>query len=213
MKQQILVIGGGTTFDSHESYISFLKSKEINLKRLQSHREWKDALAEELGENLEVFVPKMPNITNARYNEWKIWFERILSFLNNNLILIGHSLGGIFLAKYLSENKISKKIKATILVAAPFSEKDLGESLGSFKLPSSLSNFTQHGGSIFLFYSKDDPVVPFEHMNKFHQALPNSQKVVFNDRGHFKTETFPELVDLIKSFRIIERTFRARSRG
>ncbi|KKQ45157.1 MAG: hypothetical protein US62_C0018G0007 [Candidatus Woesebacteria bacterium GW2011_GWA1_37_8] len=201
MTQQIVIIGGGTTFDTYDDFISYLKNKEIKLDRLKSHKEWKDTIAEELGENFDVLVPKMPNVTNADYEEWKIWFERITPLLESGVILIGHSLGGIFLAKYFSENTISITIKATILVAAPFDDKNLGESLGDFKLSSSLVRFTKNGGSIYLIQSKDDPSVPYEHVKKYQKALSGSEVMVFEDRGHFKQETFPELVTLIKSLK------------
>ncbi len=106
MKEQILIINGGNTFPSYGDYISHLKTKELNLERLKPIKDWKDSFQEDLGENYEVFIPKMPNITNARFEEWKIWFEKIINKLNENSILIGHSLGGIFLAKYFEENKL-----------------------------------------------------------------------------------------------------------
>lgn len=197
MKQQIIVIHGGTTFDSYEDYISNLKNKEVSLDRLRLNKDWKDTLEEELGENFEVLLPRMPNGTNARYEEWKIWFERIILFLSENIILIGHSLGGIFLAKYLSENVFSKRIKATILVAAPFDYAN-EESLADFKLPSSLSKFTEQGGTIYLIHSKDDPVVPFEQFEKYKQVLPTSETMILDGREHFNQDTFPEILELIR---------------
>lgn len=199
MKQQILAIGGGTTFNSYQDYISFLKNKEIKLERLKAQKEWKDSLGEKLGEKYEVFVPKMPNVTNARFEEWKIWFERIIDKLHENIILIGHSLGGIFLAKYLSENKLSKKIKATVLVAAPFDDKDSGESLAEFSLNSPLDNFAKQTEEIHLIQSKDDPVVSFNQFEKYKEALPDAKTLILDGMGHFKVESFPELVKLIKS--------------
>lgn len=198
MKQQVIVIHGGTTFDSYEDYIFYLKNKEISLDKFKFRKDWKDTLEEELGENFEILSPRMPNGTNARYEEWKILFDRIISLLNNNFICIGHSLGGIFLSKYLSENDISKKIKATILVAAPFDDENSEESLGDFKLPLSLSKFTKQGGTIYLIQSKDDPIVPFEQITKYKYALPNVKTLILNSGGHFKQETFPEIVELIK---------------
>lgn len=198
MKQQIVVIHGGTTFDNYEDYILYLKNKEISLDKLKFRKDWKDSLGEELGENFEILSPRMPNGTNARYEEWKIWFDRIIPLLNNDSIFIGHSMGGIFLAKYLSENDISRKIKATILVAAPFDDEDSEESLGDFKLPLSLSKFTKQGGTIYLVQSKDDPVVPFAQLAKYKQALPEAKTLILNNGGHFKQETFPEIIELIK---------------
>lgn len=198
MKQQVIIIHGGTTFDSYEDYLSYLKNKEINLDKLKLRKEWKDTLPEELGENFEVLSPRMPNGTNAHYEEWKIWFDRIIPLLNTDLIFIGHSLGGIFLVKYLSENDISQKIKATILVAAPFDDENSEESLADFTLPSSLSKFSKQSEIIYLILSKDDPYIPFEQLAKYKNALPNAKTVIFEDREHFKQETFPEIIELIK---------------
>jgi len=198
-KVSCVVIHGGTTFDTYKDYISFLKNRKISLDRLKSHRGWKDTLQEELGENFEVLSPRMPNGTNARYKEWKIWFERIIPFFSKNVILIGHSLGGVFLVKYLSETDFPKKIKATILVAAPFDDSDREESLADFKLPSSLEKFAKQGGKIYLIQSKDDPVVSFGEIGKYKQALPNAETIIFNDREHFNEESFPEMIKLLKN--------------
>jgi predicted alpha/beta hydrolase family esterase len=199
MKQQIIVIHGGTTFETYKGYLSFLKNRKIDLdKLLRPHQGWKNKLQKDLGENFEVLRPAMPNGMNARYKEWKIWFERIFPFLRKNVILIGHSLGGIFLAKYLSENKFPKKITTTILVAAPFDDSDKEESVTEFRLPPSLEKFAKQGGKIYLIQSKDDPSVSFAHLEKYKKALPKAETMIFNNRGHFKQETFPELTQLIK---------------
>lgn len=50
----------------------------------------------------KVIKPEMPNKDMARYSAWKLWFEKHLPFLDSEkLIVIGHSLGAIFLIKYL----------------------------------------------------------------------------------------------------------------
>lgn len=198
MKQQIVAIHGGDTFDTYKDYISFLKNRKIDPERLKPKKDWKNTLLEQLGENYEVLLPSMPNITNSQYKEWKIWFERIIPFIKKNAILIGHSLGGIFLAKYLSQNTMSKNTKAAILVAAPFDDVDSKESLASFKLPSSLKKFSGQTGKIYVIHSKDDPVVPFEDLRKYQRALPNAETMIFDNKEHFNQETFPEIVRLIK---------------
>lgn len=198
MKQQILIINGGSTYPSYEEFLTHLKNVELKLDRLKPKKDWKDSLQEELGEDYEVFVPKMPNITNARYGEWKIWFEKVISMLDGNIILIGHSLGGVFLAKYLNENNVSKKVKATILIAAPYNN-EINESLGEFKIVSPLNKFADQAGEVYLLQSKDDPVVSFGEFDKYKKSLPNAKTLVLDGMGHFKIEKFPELVDLIKN--------------
>lgn len=202
MKKQIVVIHGGTSFETYENYISYLKNKEISIEKLRPRKEWKDTLVTKLGDDYEILMPRMPNGTNAIYNEWKLWFNKIAEVLNDNVVLIGHSLGGIFLAKYLSENTFPKRINATILVAAPFDDTegaDGEESLIDFALPLSLTKFTEQSGKIYLVHSKDDPIVPFTQLTKYQQALLNAETVVFENREHFNQETFPEIIELVKS--------------
>lgn len=195
MKQQILVIHGGDTFQSYDAYIENLSSKELSLKKLRS-TSWKDTLEKELGDNYEVVAPRMPNAQNARYKEWKIWFEKVLPCLNQELILLGHSLGGIFLAKYLSEHPITKKIKALFLIAAPFDEAS-DPHLKEFAFSDSSQRLAQLNGKINLYHSKDDPVVPFNELAKYKKAVPSAKINIFEDRQHFNQEKFPEIIDTI----------------
>lgn len=118
-KKQLLVIHGGDAFETYDDYLKYLKTREISLERLKSNG-WKKNLSDILGEEYDVLLPQMPNSQNARYLEWKIWFERLIPLLNETVVLVGHSLGGIFLAKYLSENDFPKQVKATFLIAAPY---------------------------------------------------------------------------------------------
>ncbi len=199
MKQQVIVIHGGTSFDTYADYIAFLKRRELTIEKLTGGDDWKASLPLKLGDGFEVLLPKMPNGANARYVEWCIWLGRCIPFLNGDVILIGHSLGGIFLAKYLSEHIFPQSVKATLLVAAPFDDTATVESLTDFALPTSLVKLAAQGGVIYLIHSQDDPVVPIEQVAKYQQALPRAKPMIFADRGHFNQANFPELVTLIQS--------------
>lgn len=195
--RQVFVIHGGGTFATYDRYVESLKTVPVELETIE-RRDWKKNLSATLGEGYEVVLQQFPNKWNAQYAEWKLWFERCVPLLQDNVILIGHSLGGIFLAKYLSENGFTKKIIATLLVAAPF-EAINENNLIQFVLPASLQKFQQEGGKIFLYHSKDDRVVNFTELAKYQAALPNATARVFDDRGHFNQEEFPELVADIKA--------------
>ena len=175
-----------------------MKNKELDFERLKREG-WKETLAEKLGKGFEIILPKMPNSTNARYLEWKIWFEKLIPFLEEEVVLVGHSLGGMFLTKYLSENEFPKKIRATFLVSAPYDEVDSGESLVDFVLSASLSNLQEQGGKIFIYHSEDDPVVPFADFKKYARDLPNATTQTFKDREHLGQEEFPELVEDVEN--------------
>lgn len=199
MKKQIVVIHGADAFDTYEEYIKFLKEWRIEAEDLTKTRtDWKDGLAEALGAEFQVIALRMPNKLNAKYLEWKIWFEKYIPHLESGVVLVGHSMGGIFLVKYLSENDFPKKIKGLFLVAAPFDEKDSGESLGDFKLPQSLDKLNSQGAKIFIYQSTDDMVVPFADFGKYKAVLKNITAREFKDRGHFNQEELPELTQDIK---------------
>ncbi|MCH7605220.1 alpha/beta hydrolase [Patescibacteria group bacterium] len=199
MKKQIVVIHGADAFDTYEQYLSFLRDVEIDFERFKSSRkDWKGTLEGELGQDFEVILPNMPNKTNARYLEWKIWFEKLVPFLEDTVVLIGHSMGATFLVKYLSENTFPKKILATFLVAGPYDDKDSEESLVDFALSENLEKLIQQGGKIYLYHSKDDPVVPFADFGKYKKVLFKAEAKTFDDRGHFNQSKFPELVEDIK---------------
>lgn len=198
MKKQVLLIHGGTTFDTYGEYLAFLKNQKIDLDRYRGER-WANSLGAKLGRRFDVLQPHWPNATNAKYEEWKIMLGKIARALKNNVILVGHSLGAIFLAKYLSENRFPKKIRATFLIAGPYDAKNLDESLGDFTLPKSLKRLEKQGGRIFLYQSEDDKIVPFAHVGKYKRALPSAIVRIFKKRGHFLQSDFPELVRDIKN--------------
>lgn len=195
MKKQVVVIHGGDTFETYEEYLDFLHKYEINIERYKTHKDdWKPWLREALGEAYEVIIPVMPNKFNAQFEEWKIWFEKIIPFLNDEVILVGHSLGGTFLAKYLSENNFPKKIKAVFLVSAVYDKDCEGYPLANFVLPEKLDLQTEN---IYLYHSNDDVVVPVSALQQFQTALPQSHVTIFENRNHINQEEFPELVSHI----------------
>jgi len=199
MKKQIIVIHGGNTFDTYEAYLVCLKERQIDFERYKYHiKDWKATLNDELGQDFEVILPDMPNKVNAKYLEWKIWFEKFIPYFEPEVILIGHSLGGTFLAKYLSENKFPKKIRAVFLVAAPFDAEGTKYSMGDFIVPENLNKITEQAKNIFLYNSKDDATVPFANFTKYQSKLKNSVAKIFEDRGHLGQEKFPELISDIK---------------
>ena len=197
MQRQVWVIHGGDTYDTYEEYLGALKSWVVSLDDLR-HTNWKSSLQEKLGAEYEVLAPRMPNSHNAKYLEWKVWFGKFVPLMSGPVIFVGHSLGGIFLAKYLSENSFPHRIQATFLLAAPFAAPP-GESLADFSLPASLKQFEDRDGEIFLYHSEDDPVVPFADLENYQKALPNAHVRTFTDHQHFNQPDFPELVADIKN--------------
>ncbi len=198
MKKQVLVIHGGDAFSTYEDYIKFLKEFTIDSLDYFNGMGWKSSLQKELGEEFEVICPRMPNNMNARYEEWKIWFEKITPFLMDGVTLVGHSLGGIFLAKYLSKNIFPLSVSGLHLVSAPFDD-ETDEPLMDFSLDVSMENISKQISNVFLYHSKDDQVVPFGELEKYKKEIPLAKVFVFDNRGHINQQIFPELVENINN--------------
>ncbi len=199
-KTQILMVHGGMTFRNQKDYLHYLKTRRVSTERKIS---WGgDYIDKELGKKFEIIKPRMPLQDNAKYEDWKIYFERFIPLLRDNVILEGGSLGGIFLAKYLSENKFPKKILSTYLICPPFDDTCFEEDLvGGFKLKSDLSLLEKQSKNLYLLFSKDDDSVPVAHAEKYRNKLKDKKtKIIIykSKNGHFKITKFPELVKMIK---------------
>ena len=196
-KPQIVFIHGGETFKSKKYYLDYLKTREISLEK---NEKWNHSpLDKKLGRQFEIIRPNMPLKENAKYEDWKIHFERFFPLLRDNLILIGNSLGSIFFVKYLSENEFPKKFISAYLVAPPFENSMPDEDLdaGGFKLSENLSRINMK--NVNLFFSKDDPAVPVSHAEKYREKLPDANIVIYESKnGHFRVPEFPELIEMIK---------------
>lgn len=197
MKQQIFSIHGGNAFETYEEYLADLKQKEVSIEGTR-FMDWKGNLQKVLGDSYEVILPRMPNSQNARYAEWKIWFEKFVPLFEENIIFIGHSLGGIFLAKYLSEEKYPKKIRATLLVATPYNAPN-DHPYVDFNILTDLSGLQEQGGEIILYHSKDDQVVPFSNFQRYQKELTTAAVRIFTDRQHFNGADFSELISDIQN--------------
>jgi len=198
-KTQLLYIHGGMTFKEKEDYINYLKTRSIYL---DDFKVWSgDFIREALVNHCAIIGPKMPCKENAQYEEWKIHFEKHLEIMENDMVLVGWSLGGIFLAKYLSENKVNKNIISTYLIAPPFDNSLREEGLsGGFELKDDLSFIKQNCNNINIWFSKDDEIIPIEHAKKYEDAIPSAKMRIFESKGgHFVVQEFPELTDAIKN--------------
>lgn len=187
------------TFKNKKDYWRFLKTREITIDET---KHWNDEyLKRKLGKYFQIIKPRMPLSDNAKYYEWKIHFERYFPQLKDGLILIGSSLGGIFLAKYLSENKFPRKILSTYLICPPFDNTLPHEDLvGGFRLKSDLSMIKKNSKSLNLLFSKHDDVVPVAHAQKYKDKLKNANVVVYRHiHGHFQISKFLEIIKMIKN--------------
>ena len=199
--KQFIYIGGWNRFPDIESLCKDLEKRDYNPFEEKKRRS--DWLKVQLVWDYQMIKPNMPNRDMASYRVWKIWFEKIFPYLNEeDLVLIGHSLWWNFLMKYLGENTFPKKIKQLHLVAAVVDGSDRPANkqyLWDFAFEANtIANLENKAENIFIYHSTDDPVVPYSHAQKIKAYLPNAKLMTFTDRGHFSLPEFPELLENIR---------------
>lgn len=189
--KQLVHVHGGEAFDTYEEYLAFLREKVIEDPAQQTAPSWRDTYAETLGDEWDVVKVRMPSSMNAKYDEWALWFEKYMPYMRNGAVFVGHSLGANFLAKYLAEHTLPFAVEQLHLVAGCFG------TVGGFAMPDSLELVEQQCPNITLYHSKDDTIVPITELEKYRAALPSAEVVILNDRGHFLSGEFPELIERI----------------
>lgn len=204
MKKQLVFIHGGQAYSNYEAFLEHLRTCDVDDPFLEVERKrWQSSLRSELVDTHDVAYLSMPNKQNAKYEEWKIWFERYHQFLRDGVVLMGHSQGGYFLLKYLIENVMPVRISAVYLLAAPCRSDDFGgEDGGDFVFDlEKVSNVAKQAEHIYILHSQDDPVVPYSHAQRLHEVLPEAELVTFTDKNHFRFEEFPSSLPMYERIR------------
>ena len=139
----------------------------------------------------------MPEAHDPQYDKWKREFERFE--INKESILIGHSCGGGFLVRWLSENSV--KIDKLVLVA-PWLDpnKEKAADFFNFKIDKTLA---QKINKIHMFVSEDDSDDILKSVNFIKKDITEVIIHELKAKGHFtfnsmKTNEFSELLEIIK---------------
>jgi len=155
-------------------------------------------LKKNLSHYFDIIAPIMPHPDEPDYESWKTTLHEILKIMDNNMIIVGHSLGGSVLLKYLSEEKFTKTIRALFLIAVPFwGLKDW--EVNEFMLRNNFVGQLPAIEEIFIYHSQDDEVVLSSHAEKYADEIPTADLHLVNGYGHVYWDGFPELVEAIKS--------------
>lgn len=143
---------------------------------------------------IEAQAPEMPGFYEPNYEKWKEMLERFTP--DENTILIGHSCGGGFLVRWLSENNV--RVGKVVLVAPWIDpEKTTVPDFFNFEINQKIADKTN---GITVMYSTDD----FADIIGTVEVLKSKlEKVIFKQfegKGHFvldsmKTDKFPELLE------------------
>ena len=203
-KTNVVLIHGGEVWDSKETYRTKIEAGELNRLWYKSSQGSKQTYKTELKDfcksnHISFIDPQMPNKYNADYTKWKWVFEQSLPFITSETILVGHSLGSMFLTKYLSENEVDCKL--VFLVSGGLwkdSEKTIPDFDSIWGLGKDFELLKSYGNKINIVHSKDDGVVDFGRSMELKSNLTNANFLELDGFDHLNS-TCEELSNLILS--------------
>lgn len=172
MKKRVLIIHG---WESNSREHWFLAAKE----RL-----------EKLG--YQVFVPDMPNTFYPKQEEWVKVIEDFKP--DEDSILIGHSLGGVTILRYLE--KATKKVGQSILIAAAIRKVGYKEIDNFFETDFDWGKIKESSKSFIILSQREDPIVNVQHSQDLTKHL-GAKSILVEGKDHFDKIDFSLLEENI----------------
>lgn len=164
----------------------------------ESNSHWLPWLQKQLmAQDYKVDTPEVPHAYALNYADWQKEFERFE--VNGDTSLVGHSCGGGFIIRWLSDHS-EIKVGRVVLVAPWLNpNKERNEDFFDFTIDSKLAERTE---SITIFHSTNDDATINTSVNMLREQISGIEYVEFQNYGHFcfmhmKTEEFPELLEAV----------------
>lgn len=155
-------------------------------------------LQNKLGNDYHLVFPEMPDPENPKYIHWKDKLSEELNRLDGELVLIGHSLGGSTLFKYLSEESCRLTISGLFIIASPYWGLDDDWQLKDFILKDNFEQKLHEISSLFLYHSLEEEIVPFSHHIAYAEKFPRANLRQLKGNQHLFNNGLSELVNDIE---------------
>lgn len=163
---------------------------------------WLKKELEKLG--CKVYVPQFPTPEGQSLRSWLEVLKDYKQYINEQSILIGHSLGGLFLLRVLERLKHS--VRATFFVGASIGVKPIR----FYEADKKFSGFSfdwdkikENAGVAAVYHSDNDPYVSIGNGEKLAKKL-GIELTLVPKAGHFNTAagyiSFSDLLENIKQF-------------
>lgn len=152
-----------------------------------------DSLRRALGAGYDVQYPRMPDEEHCPYHAWQAEIDARLASIKGAVTLVGHSIGGSVLLKYLCDRRSSPPISGLFVVAAPYWGADASWRWDDLTLPEDASVRLDGRWRLVFYQGRDDEVVPFSHLALYAAKLPRAAIRAFDGRDHQFNHDLAEL--------------------
>ena len=142
----------------------------------------------------------MPKPDEPDAAAWEAALSEHLRQQQMPLVLVGHSLGGSVILRYLADHGIPAGLAGVVAIAAPFWEMSGWQQ--EWALPRGSEARLAGLPRTVLYHSRDDDVAPVSHVDRYAEALPNALVRKVDGRGHlFADGNVADIVaDIVAAF-------------
>jgi len=180
---------------------------------------WFPWLAKELRAlGIETHVPKFPTPEGQSLRAWLDVYKNYEKYVNEETILVGHSLGPVLIFRILEQRK--SPIKAAILVAPAIGAigvSDFDKLNATFvNKPYDWETIKRNCSYFSIYRGTDDPYIPIEQPQEIAKNLGINLKMI-EKGGHLNTKAgfkeFPALLEEIKKLNGIAEFIKSKSKS
>lgn len=150
-----------------------------------------------------VTIPAMPNTDEPQLNEWLPHLSETIGKPDEELVLIGHSLGNVTIMRYLESLPADQQVGKVIMVAAFTDQLGFKELENFFETRLDFESIKPKAENGFVVIQSDnDPYVSAQYGERLKEEL-EAKLIVKHGANHFSGEvdgeescdSLPEVVD------------------
>ncbi|MDO8451733.1 MAG: alpha/beta hydrolase [bacterium] len=132
----------------------------------------------------EVVVPAMPEADMPKLALWLPELQKIVGKPDEELFLIGHSIGSATIMRYLESLSEGDRIGGAVFVAGFTDNLGLEELSNFFETPLDFEAMKKHCPKFVAIHSDNDPYVPLNHSDILKEKL-GAKTIIKHSAGHF----------------------------
>jgi len=153
----------------------------------------------------KVTIPSFPTPINQSFKNWELELLPYLKKIDENSIVIAHSIGVVFILKILEKNDLCPR---NIYFISGFLSKLGIERFDNinktFYQKINFTKINRYSPQVYIYHSDNDPYVNQKHAIELARNIPGSRLTIIKKAGHFNIDSgfkeFPELLnDILNS--------------
>lgn len=155
----------------------------------------------------DIIAPQMPNPEEPEINAWVSHLKKSIGRLDEDTLLIGHSIGCQTIMRYLEKENFNGRIKI-IFIAGWFKldnlENEEAEDIARpwLTIPINFNKVKQKISHLIVFLSSNEPYNFVEENSETFKKKLDAKVIILKNRGHFSEDTgvkqLPEILKFIK---------------